>query len=324
LTIFIPTFLGAAAMVDQTLIDNIKNRFQQGEKSDQIKEALINEGWSVGDIEAAFAQIRHEALLQIPIYARIHHWIQQTDQKTAQLSTRTIIQIFIGIGVLFIAGVAGLYFVLDPLGLQTSARDRTREDNGVALREALAHYNQDNQTYPKSLDQLVPKYIETVPHDPKSKQPYSYKTTSGYANYAFCINFEMQPVRCISSDNSSDIPTAEDIMQPTDTPVPPINQFQVNGQVYNDENDNKQQDADEEVLAGIPLKILDDKLITICDVNTDTSGIYSCKLPDKGTYSIQVTPPRGMVSELGNPITFSLPNPNNAQPTIQTIFIGLK
>jgi hypothetical protein len=311
-------------MVDQELINNITNRFQQGEKAEQIKEALLNEGWSMGDIEAAFAHIRHDALLQIPLYAKIHNWMQQTDQKTSQLSTHTMIKVFTGIAILFFAGVAGLYYFLDPLGLQTSQRDRTREDNAVALRESLANYNKENHAYPSSLNQLIPKYLSAVPIDPKSRQPYSYKTKSGNADYVFCVNFEMQPVRCISSDNSSEIPSAEDVMPPTNTPVPPINQYQINGQVFNDENGNQQEDSGEEVMGGINLKVLNEKLTVICDLTTDTSGIFICKLPDKGTYAIQVAPPKGMISELGDPIKVILPNPNSPQPTIQTIYVGLK
>lgn len=307
-------------MVNQELIDNIKGRFQQGEHATEIREALINEGWSEGDISAAFAHIRQEALLQIPIYARFHNWMSSLDKKTAELPTRTMVQIFIGIGLLFIGGVAALYYFLDPLGIRMAERDQKREQSAIELRLALEKYHKENNaTYPSSVKQLVPKYIATEPLDPKTKKVYDYKTISDTKHYEFCIQFEMQVIRCISSDNSSSIPIAPE--QETVTPAATV-QFAINGQVYFDKNKSGEKDEEEEALQ-IPIKITDATGAVVCETQTDSSGIFNCNVTGQGQYLVTVTTPSGSASDLGNPIEVTLPSTLSIQPNVETLFIGL-
>lgn len=311
-------------MVDQALIDSITNRFQQGEKAEEIKEALLNEGWSMGDIEAAFVNIRHNALMQIPMYAKIHAWMDHADQRTSQLPTRTMVQIFIGIALLFIGGVVAMYFFLDPLGLQTSQRDKTREDNAVALREALGAYHKANQVYPNSINQLVPQYLSAIPVDPKTKKPFEYKSLSDNGNYEFCVEFEMQTIRCISPEERTSIPLGDQVIQPTATPIPNITEYQINGQIFLDDNENKIKDEEEETQPDLPIKITDSaKKSVVCETTADSSGIFNCNIPGAGTYQVTLTLPKGMTSGWGNPIEVTLPNEDNPQPTIETLYIGL-
>lgn len=308
-------------MVNSDLIENITARFQQGEKAAEIKEALINEGWSDGDIEAAFAHIRHDALMHIPIYARIHTWMQSVDQKTAQLPTRTMVQIFIGIGLLFLGGVLLLYYFLDPLGVRTAERDQNREKAAIELRTSLEKYYKDhNGKFPSSVKQLVPTYISAEPLDPRSKKPYEYKSLSNSSHYEFCIEFEMQVIRCISSDNSSPIPDAPEVE--TATPVQ-SSQFAINGQVFFDADENGEKEDLEETPEGVVVKISDSTKNVVCDTKTDSSGIFNCNLNGEGLYSVVVTLPAGYTSALGNPIPVALPDSTSVPPNIQTLFIGL-
>jgi hypothetical protein len=281
----------------------------------------LNEGWAEGDIEAAFTQIRHEAFLQIPIYAKVHNWLKSADQKTAELPTRTLIQIFIAIGLLFIGGVFILYYFLDPLGIRSAERDKTREEAAIELRLALEKFHKENNaTYPAKLNQLVPKYLSAVPTDPRSKTPYSYKALSNNAHYEFCIDFEAQIVRCISSDNDSAIPDAPETEA---VPAPVVLQYAVNGQVYFDLNKNGVKDGEEETPKDLHIKISDATNAVICDTLTDTSGIFNCNVIGQGQYVVSITPPVGYTSDIGSPILVALPSTSSTQPNVETLFIGL-
>jgi len=72
-------------MVDNGLVQNITERFKQGQNSSQIKEALREEGYAEADIDTAFRHIRHTAFQQIPIVAAFSHWLEGMDSKTSNL-----------------------------------------------------------------------------------------------------------------------------------------------------------------------------------------------------------------------------------------------
>ncbi len=304
-------------MVNEELIGNIKARFQQGEKANEIREALLNEGWSDGDISAAFAQIRHEAFLQIPLYAKMHNWMSSLDKKTAQLPTRVLVQIFIVIAIIFIAGVAALYYFLDPLGFRMADRDKQREQAAVAMRVALEKFYGDNNVYPTVIKNLVPEYLPVEPLDPKTKTAYEYKIVNN--NYEFCIHFEMQVVRCVTSDDSSSIPTVSE-----DQLVAPENvQYAINGQIFYDLDKNGERDENSEAPSQLTIKITDAAGTVVCETKTDSSGIFNCNVPGQGQYIVAAVLPKGYTSDLGNPIQVKLPGQSVQLPHVETLFIGL-
>jgi hypothetical protein len=307
-------------MVNEELIENIKTRFQQGERATEIREALLNEGWSDGDISAAFSHIRHEALLHIPIYAKIHNWMSSVDKKTAELPTRTIVQIFIGIALIFIGTVAALYYFLDPMGVRMSERDSVREESAIELRLALEkYYKENNKTYPSSTKQLVPKYLTTDLVDPKTGAAYEYRILNGM-HYEFCIQFEIQVVRCVTSDNSSSIPTTS--QEQIVTPLVQV-QYAINGQIYYDVDKNGDRNDAEDVPTQVPVKITDATGAVLCETKTDSSGIFNCNVSGKGQYIVTLTVPSGYASAMGNPIQVNLPGTSSQVPNVETLFIGL-
>lgn len=307
-------------MINEELIENIKARFQQGEKASEIKDALLNEGWSEGDIDAAFTHIRHEALLQIPIYAKIHDWVKSLDQKSSELPTRTLVQIFIAISLVFIGGVILMYFILDPLGVRVAERDQKREQAAIAIRTSLEKYKKENASFPDSVAKLVPKYLATEPLDPKTNKPYSYKQLANKQHYEFCIEFEMQTVRCISSDNSSSIPVVPEVQEPT-----PLQskQFAINGQIFFDTNESEKKEIDEESPEGMSVRITDETNTIVCDTVTDPSGIFNCNVAGEGDYKVTFAIPPGYRLNQNNPMMITLPTTSNAQANIETLFIGL-
>lgn len=309
-------------MENEQLIESIKNRFRQGEKTDQIKEALINEGWSEGDIEAAFSQIRHEALLQIPLYAKVHDWMKSLDHKSSQLSTQRTIQIFIGIFLVFVGAVVVMFYVLDPLGMRKADRDQQREKDAIELRTALEKYHKDNDLrFPAAITQLYPKYLAKEPKDPKSNQPYFYKAIDNNTQYEFCIEFELQTIKCINTGTTTTIPYAEEMQPPT--PTVQIIRYAINGQVFYDNDKDDAKADDEEAAEGVAVKINDATKATVCETETDASGIFSCSLEGEGQYAVTFTLPSGYTTSNGNPTLVVLPNDSNTPPTIETLFVGL-
>jgi len=45
-------------MVDQKLVDYVRNALQQGESVESLKQVLINQGWSAADVDAAIASVQ--------------------------------------------------------------------------------------------------------------------------------------------------------------------------------------------------------------------------------------------------------------------------
>lgn len=309
-------------MENEQLIESIKSRFRQGEKTVQVKEALINEGWSEGDIDAAFSQIRHEALLQIPLFAKVHDFMKSLDHKSSQLSTQRTILIFIGIFLVFVGAVVIMFYVLDPLGIRKADRDQQRENDAIELRTSLEKYYKDNAAYPSSIEQLVPKYTAKTIVDPKSNKPYSYKTIDNNTQYEFCIEFELQTIKCVNTGTTTSIPVAEQVELPEPTAEPVII-YAINGQVFYDTDKDDAKADDEKATEGVAVKILDTTKKTVCETETDASGIFSCSLQGEGQYAVTFALPAGYTMSTGNPVIVILPNDSNTPPTIETLFVGL-
>ncbi len=66
-------------------------------------------------------------------------------------------------------------------------RDQRREQDLMTITAALNKYNAEKKSYPDSLSQLVPAYLDSLPKDPLSpKYAYRYvKTPTGYKLTAY-------------------------------------------------------------------------------------------------------------------------------------------
>src|SRR6266576_439831 len=101
-------------MVTQELIENITRRLSQGQKREDIKEALMATGWEDIDIDEAFSTIQKEALKQIPMIAWWINFMAVLDKKTANLPIY-MTMVIMGCSALVVILVAyGLYLILDP------------------------------------------------------------------------------------------------------------------------------------------------------------------------------------------------------------------
>ncbi|HWY79052.1 MAG TPA: hypothetical protein VNW29_01715 [Candidatus Sulfotelmatobacter sp.] len=203
-------------MVTDELIIDIREKFREGKRRNEIKEELMQRGISEEDVDAAIAKIQHDVVKQLPGIAWIYKRIGHLESKANLTSLKMTILLMIScVAVLFIlAGI--LYFAFDPLGTRIGARDVQRQNDAIVIQNALNAYYQKNQQYPSALDNLMPSFVSSLPHDPQSSAGYSYKMLDKGKNYELCISFEIQQAQCINpTPVSSDIPVV-----PTETPIP--------------------------------------------------------------------------------------------------------
>ncbi len=212
-------------MVNEELVANIRNRFQQGERRNEIRMSLMEEGWEEADVDNAISFIQNEALKQLPGISHIYKFIDHLDSKTSHSSPKVIAAVLAGcFGVLLII-FGGLYYFLDPLGFGGVERDKQREADIVKIRSAIDKYQVDKSVYPSTLQELLPKYLQAIPQDPETGGQYSYQTMDNNYNYELCVNFESKAPQCVSSSiDTSDIPMVIATPTPaaTDTVTLPV------------------------------------------------------------------------------------------------------
>ncbi len=121
--------------------------------------------------------------------------------------------------IVFLLLLAGaFYFILDPLGTRSGARDTKRQSDAIIIQNGLSQYFQKNGHYPDNLDEMVPGSLSDIPHDRQSGKEYTYQPLDGNQNFSLCIDYEQQQQQqqCLNAtQNTSTIPVV-----PTDTPIP--------------------------------------------------------------------------------------------------------
>jgi len=200
-------------MTKDELTQFIREKFQEGKRRSEIKDQLLQEGFYEEDVDEAMDQIQHDALRQLPVISSVYKIIDEFESKSSLASPRnTVILMSVCVGILILIA-AILYFVFDPLGTQSNARDVERRDDLAKIQTALEFYYQQYHSYPGTLNKLVPEYLTNVPNDPQTGQAYSY-TLNDSNDYELCISYELVAKQCVSpADQSSVIPII-----PTATP----------------------------------------------------------------------------------------------------------
>lgn len=85
-------------------------------------------------------------------------------------------------------------------GIQTKARDSSRDTAARSIRQALEHYKTDNsETYPSCgtanvgynstclATSLVPKYLQSIPTDPSSGKIIEYVASTNQVGYGLFV-----------------------------------------------------------------------------------------------------------------------------------------
>ena len=175
-------------MGKEELISLIQEKYKNGERKDEIKQSLIEEGWDGGEIDIAISEIQREALKQMPGVSTIVRFFETLDKKTENASPKLIAAVLAGSALLVLLISIILYVVLDPLGTRISDRDKLRETDFIKIRNAIERYYDAYRIYPSQLDQLQPTYLQSIPQDPKTGSRYSYKVQGGSSGYELCVS----------------------------------------------------------------------------------------------------------------------------------------
>lgn len=186
-------------MVTEELIQIIIQKYKKGETKEKIVEDLMFQGWDEKDIEQAIKEIQRRAIRQLPILSNFFQYTDKLDQKTSGVPLPFIIGVLSFMVFLLVLIVIVLNALFDPLGQQSSQRDTQREKASTEIQSALSNYFKVKDAYPKTLKELVPDYLQSVPIDPKTKKDYGYGITEDGLQYQLCIDYEQQTVDCIVS-----------------------------------------------------------------------------------------------------------------------------
>jgi len=205
-------------MVTEELITTIKESFLRGQRRNEIKEDLIEKGYNEEEIDEAIKQIQHDAIKQLPGISSFYYFIESFERRINFTTTKvTLLVMCLCIGFLIFLA-ATVYFVFDPFGTRSQARDSERASDMAKMQTALGYYYQQNSKYPENITELVPTFLSTLPLDPQSGASYSYKPLDNDMNYQLCANYELRQKQCVNAlSASSQIPIV-----PTATPTIPF------------------------------------------------------------------------------------------------------
>lgn len=190
-------------MVTDELVLLIKDKFLQGQRRYEIREDLLNEGYEEEDIDNAISKIQNDAVKQLPGISWIYKHIEHFESKPGSTSPRTTIVLMIACVVFLFVLAGALYFIFDPLGMGSNARDVQRQADQTEIQNALTEYYQKNHDYPNALTTIAPAFIPSIPDDPQTGAAYYYKVMDNNSNYDLCVTFEMQPKKCVNAISSS-------------------------------------------------------------------------------------------------------------------------
>ncbi len=186
-------------MAPQELINLVLQRFELGEKDTKIKESLLGDGWHEDEIDEAISKVKKTFLPQeSPEQETIQKSHLSFKEVLSDISPRGKYILLAGLVFFAIISFSVWNLILFP-GTNPEQRDLERSKVRSSLTNALNNYfNQNDYTYPNSLEELVPENIDTLPLDPKTRRPYDY-TVSENGNYKLCINYELKKVECIQT-----------------------------------------------------------------------------------------------------------------------------
>lgn len=117
----------------------------------------------------------------------------------------TIVELLI---VVVVIAILATITIIAYTGIQTRARDSSRDAAAKNIRNALEMYKTDNnEMYPNGCgvinngcnssglaSLLVPKYISSLPSDPLSGTTIDYVVGAGQLSYGLLVRYESKPV----------------------------------------------------------------------------------------------------------------------------------
>lgn len=199
-------------MVNDQLEAIIREEFRNGKRRDEIRSELMEQGWELGEVDETISHIQRDALKQMPGVSVVVKKMEELEKKTANASPRMVglVLILCVVAVSIISVI--LYVSLDPLGSKSAARDQERETDFIKLHNSISSYHAETGRYPSRLNDLMPKYLQALPLDPKTGAAYTYTPLENGYNYKLCVSFETKTGQCISAvtPNENTIPEVMD------------------------------------------------------------------------------------------------------------------
>ncbi|MBI4050697.1 MAG: hypothetical protein HY396_01835 [Candidatus Doudnabacteria bacterium] len=184
----------------QSLIDYIKQNLRNGFQESEIRQALHQAGWGTLDIEDGFREAKGAKTLGKFIDTQKLLPQPANRQKILTILTLALTLPVIGLGSFWLyqkyaspdipepeGQVEGTQNANLTSGLQEAqGRDEQRLKDTTGLKQALELYFQQHQQYPPKISELVSqKLIAEVPRDPKSDEPYLYRSLGEPALHYF-------------------------------------------------------------------------------------------------------------------------------------------
>lgn len=204
-------------MINEELEALIREKYQKGERRDAIKASLIELGYAEADIDATIAHIQKDAIKQMPGISHAYKWIENLESKTDHANPKVVAGVLLASCTLVLIISVGLYMWLDPLGTKAVDRDKQRETDIIKIRSAIDSHFATTGTYPATLEALMPKYLQSIPLDPKSGAQYKYAVHPETSSFELCVSFEITSEECITSS-----PGENAIPQITEEPEEPF------------------------------------------------------------------------------------------------------
>ena len=137
-------------------------------------------------------------LVTIPVSAlavvHVYRWLlnPKDDEGIVVSNSAKAFSAFV-IVVLLTGSIIGLSIVGQSLSTNSQSRDAIRKSDFANIQTALSIYKKENGEFPPRLQLLTPKYMSSIPVDPKSKLPYQYVIYGGRVDYQLCTQLESSP-----------------------------------------------------------------------------------------------------------------------------------
>jgi hypothetical protein len=211
------------------LVSIVKEKFKDGKRRREIKEELYKQGIPEEEIDKAITKLQNDSIKQLPGISHLYQFIERLESKSNLTTPHMTFFLMIACILILVILAGSLYFIYDPLGTQSLVRDTRRQEDVKTIQTALSAYYQKHTVYPATLEELIPDFLPSVPHDPKTGDDYSYQTTDNASNYELCVSFELQQIQCLyARQEKSIIPVV-----PTATPVPTFVPHSASGSTQN-------------------------------------------------------------------------------------------
>ncbi len=127
-------------------------------------------------------------------------------------------------GAVAVIGLLASVVLVSLNSAREKGRDAIRFSDVKQLEIALTLYQDQNNSYPATLELLQPDFIAAVPTDPQTNQSFDYEPAADGKSYQLCTTYETSTSydKCVSSDDGGVSPGATNTTDSTGTSASPL------------------------------------------------------------------------------------------------------